>query len=211
MAQYEKGILGKFSGTVGTVVGSSWKGIDYMRSKGGKRKSSPSSKQQAHQARFSLVSRFVNPLASLFNLTFRDYAVGITGVNYVFKQVMELVSGTYPALSIRYNEALIAKGSLTNADTPQAVSSAGSRISYSWNDNSGSGSAKGTDKVILVAYCDELEAAEFTIGPATRADRSSTLNVPRFAGKTVHTWISLVSADESEIATSFYTGALMVS
>ena len=33
MGRIEKGILGGFSGTVGTVVGGTWKGIAYMRSK----------------------------------------------------------------------------------------------------------------------------------------------------------------------------------
>lgn len=33
MAKYSKGILGPVRGTVGTVVGSSWRAIDYVRSK----------------------------------------------------------------------------------------------------------------------------------------------------------------------------------
>ncbi len=32
MGTISKGILGGFSGTVGTVIGGSWKGIEYMRS-----------------------------------------------------------------------------------------------------------------------------------------------------------------------------------
>ena len=31
MGTIKKGILGGFSGKVGTVVGASWKGISYMR------------------------------------------------------------------------------------------------------------------------------------------------------------------------------------
>jgi hypothetical protein len=31
MAKISQGILGGFSGTVGTVVGGHWRGIDYMR------------------------------------------------------------------------------------------------------------------------------------------------------------------------------------
>ena len=32
MGTIKKGILGGFSGKVGTVIGAAWKGIDYMRS-----------------------------------------------------------------------------------------------------------------------------------------------------------------------------------
>ncbi len=42
MGTISKGILGGFSGKVGTVVGGSWKGIDYMRSRSGRRTSDPS-------------------------------------------------------------------------------------------------------------------------------------------------------------------------
>ena len=38
MGTINKGILGGFSGKVGNVVGGTWKGIDYMRSKSNHRK-----------------------------------------------------------------------------------------------------------------------------------------------------------------------------
>ena len=37
MGTITKGILGGFSGKVGSVVGGSWKGIDYMRSQSSRR------------------------------------------------------------------------------------------------------------------------------------------------------------------------------
>ena len=46
MARISKGILGGFSGTVGTVIGGSWKGIAYMRSMPSSRKSSSTVKQK---------------------------------------------------------------------------------------------------------------------------------------------------------------------
>ena len=36
MGKISQGILGGFSGKVGTVIGGNWKGIDYMRSKASK-------------------------------------------------------------------------------------------------------------------------------------------------------------------------------
>jgi hypothetical protein len=38
MGKLSKGILGPFSGLVGTVIGSSWKGVNYMRSRPKKNK-----------------------------------------------------------------------------------------------------------------------------------------------------------------------------
>ena len=50
MGTISKGILGGFSGTVGTVIGGSWKGIDYMRSQPSKRSGNFSQAQLEQQA-----------------------------------------------------------------------------------------------------------------------------------------------------------------
>ena len=54
----QKGILGGFSGKVGTVVGGSWKGIDYMRCKSNRRNFNHTDKQLAQQLKFLPISVF---------------------------------------------------------------------------------------------------------------------------------------------------------
>ena len=63
MGKYIKGILGSFLGKVGTVIGSSWKGIEYMRSRGKKSSKPPTQAQLIQQAKFKLLVRFVIPAA----------------------------------------------------------------------------------------------------------------------------------------------------
>ncbi|MDP9040682.1 MAG: DUF6266 family protein [Bacteroidota bacterium] len=53
MGTIVKGILGGFSGKVGTVVGSSWKGLAVMKSVPGPRKGSPTLLQLEQQAKFT--------------------------------------------------------------------------------------------------------------------------------------------------------------
>jgi hypothetical protein len=45
MAKLPQGILGPVSGSVGTIVGASWKDTDYIRSKSSKPKGDPSPTQ----------------------------------------------------------------------------------------------------------------------------------------------------------------------
>jgi len=54
MGTYVKGILGNFSGKVGTVIGSNWKTVNYMRSLSGKRKGTPTSAQLEQQMKFMI-------------------------------------------------------------------------------------------------------------------------------------------------------------
>ena len=70
MATFEKGILGGFSGKVGTVIDGTWKGIDYMRSKATKRKFVPTQKQLEQQLKFSLMMRFLQPMSALLEISF---------------------------------------------------------------------------------------------------------------------------------------------
>jgi len=51
MGTIRKGVLGGFSGKVGTVVGSSWKGVSFMRSLPGKVKD-PRTLLQLNHRRF---------------------------------------------------------------------------------------------------------------------------------------------------------------
>ena len=60
MGTFEKGYLGGFSGKVGTAVGSSWKGLNVLRSNPpSKRKGQPTEAQLQRQAKFSLITAFL--------------------------------------------------------------------------------------------------------------------------------------------------------
>lgn len=60
MGTFKKGILGGFSGTVGTVVGSTWRGMDVMRSRPKKSGSAPTPEQLLQREKFALAMRFQN-------------------------------------------------------------------------------------------------------------------------------------------------------
>src|SRR5258705_13066987 len=116
MGTYVKGILGGFSGKVGTVVGSTWKGIPVMKSVSGPRKGNPTLLQLEQQGRFSLMIKFLQPLAALFNQTYGNSAVGMSGFNKAFSyNVLNGITGVYPAFTVNFPMLLISKGDLPNA------------------------------------------------------------------------------------------------
>ena len=211
MGTFEKGILGPFSGKVGTVIGGTWKGIDYMRSKSSRRNFVPSQKQLVQQAKFALMMRFLQPMSALLEVTFNDYAVKQTGVNSAFSyNFKHAIVGTYPSFSIDYAEVLISKGTLPNVLGPAVTSGAGSVVTFSWTDNSGVGKAQSTDEAVLVAYCPAMQQAIFG-GGEMRSDLTGDLNLVSFSGEVVETYIGFMSADQRNIAISFYLGQVTVS
>jgi len=63
MAIISKGILGGFSGTVGTVIGGNWNGIDYMRSLPTISNKSASQSQIEQRTKFAVGVRFMQALS----------------------------------------------------------------------------------------------------------------------------------------------------
>lgn len=210
MAKFGKGILDAFYGKLGTVVGSSWRGIDYMRSRSKRRRGTATPEQVEQQLRFSLSTRLNSAMKDLFNTGFRYEAVEQTGANLGTSNLLKnAITGIAPDFSIDFSKVLISSGKLPNVLTPQ-ISSAGGGIVFTWTNNSGQGKAAASDLIIVAAYSDEENECVFTHGPATRSVATATLNVAGLVGKQVHTWISVISKESKVAATSFYTGVVTV-
>lgn len=212
MGTFSKGILGGFSGTVGTVVGGNWKGIDYMRSQSSKRTGGFTQPQLEQQAKFALIVKFVQTMTAFVAISFRDFAVQMTGFNNaVSYNLKNAITGVYPNYSLLYNLALVSRGDLPNALGPTAIAAAGGKVVYSWTDNTGVGRAKATDLAMLLVYCPALNMSIYTTGSAARSAVTDTLTVSTFSGQTVETYIAFISADGKDIASSIYTGQVIVS
>lgn len=212
MGTINKGILGGFSGKVGSVIGGTWKGIDYMRSKGNNRNSNPTEKQLSQQLKFALTMRFVQPMAGLLDISFRNFAIMMTGINSAFAYTIKnAITGVYPSFEIDYELALVSRGDLPNVLAPAVTSGVGSLLTFSWTDNSGVGIAKATDKAILVAYCPTLRQAIYTTDGGLHSDMTGELNLLPFSGLAVETWIGFIAENGRNVATSIFTGEVTVS
>ncbi len=210
MARISKGILGPVSGTVGTVIGSSWKGIHYLRSQPSTRKGTSSVDQLDHQLKFSTVISFVQPMTSLVGLTFRKYAVGMSEYNAAFSyNYQNALGGKAPDYSIDYGRALVSRGELPNAAAPSATVS-GTTLYFTWTDNSGIGKASPADTAILVAYSEDQKTTVYTDTASIRSTGAGSVDVTSFAGRVIQTWITFLSADGKDASNSFYTGELLV-
>ncbi len=211
MARYNKGILGTISGTVGTVTGSSWKGINYLRSLPASKHRSSTADQLDHQLKFSTVINFVHVLLAVIELTFKKYAVKMSEYNAAFQyNYYNALTGKSPDYEIDYAKALVSRGDLPNAIAP-AASVTGKEVFFTWTDNSGTGDAAATDNAVMVAYCPLMNECVFSTIGAQRSAGAGTLNTASLAGQTVETWLAFLSADGTMASDSFFTGELVIS
>jgi len=212
MGTYNKGILGPFSGKVGTVVGASWRGKDILRSLPKKTGRTPSEIQLLQQQKFTAVSDFLTPIAPVLSRYFGSGSGDTTrrnqAMSYHMKNAVEYVD---PDFVMLYNKVLISKGDLLGVQNPVVTASGGNGLKYDWINNSGQGEAKPNDQLVVVVY--EPLSAQFyyVFNPGKRLDTTANVVLPSFfTGLEVQSWITFVSADEKAYATSVYMGVVVV-
>jgi hypothetical protein len=74
MGTIKQGVLGSFSGKVGTVIGASWKGINYMRSIPQHVKNPRTEGQVSQRSKFALVLNFLKPVTGFLRTGWKLYA-----------------------------------------------------------------------------------------------------------------------------------------
>jgi hypothetical protein len=206
MGTYFDGILGNFKGKIGSVVGSKWRGIHYMRSKGTPRSGNYSDKQLSQQSRFALATHFIQPLHPVLKVGYRNQARNRTAINMALSDVLrDVIIGEYPNWDINYQGLRISKGTLTPAYNP-TVTMANGQITFHWEAQGDQGGGKATDQALLVAMA-ENGAVSFSILQYSRSMLSGVLMMPFMAGQSpVHCYIGMVSAEGREASNSFYAG-----
>ena len=205
------GILGGFSGTVGTVVGGNWRGIETMRAVAKPRKGAPTAGQLDQQAKFAVGTKFMSAKRNLLETGFKAFAIKMTGVNSALSHTLKnAITGVYPNYTIDYSKVLLAKGALPAAENAHAVAGPAGMVAFSWFDNSATDKAQATDKAVLIAYCEALNTCVYSMTVAQRSAAAGTLAVPGYSGKTVQTWMGFLSADGKRIANTVFTGQVNV-
>jgi hypothetical protein len=212
MATYEKGANGIFSGKVGSVVGSSWKGIHYIKGLSNNIENYvPSEAQQGQRNKINVAGNFMKSLKLLVKLGFDNdvpnRAPYNTAIAYVMKNALDSTTNPY---SIRYSKVLITRGEYPGADNIAATPGTSGQILFSWTDTTGLGQAKANDKVVVAAYSPILNQFIFNSNAAIRSAGTVTLSADAFKGQTVETYIAFMKTDGSDISSGVHSGQVTV-
>lgn len=209
MAEIKKGILGGFSGTVGTVVGTNWRGKDIIKSRPRASRKAPTAKQLEQRVKFSAAVGFLTPLKEVQNAYFGSNAGAKSRLNLsvsqMIREAMEM-NGDVP--QIIFNKVQVTKGELAGLMNPQVATDTGNVLEFTWEDNSDQAKASADDVFCTVSYCSDLKEFHLTDGPATRSTMTEQVSMPAaFAGKEVQVYAFLHAADSSNACNSVYLGA----
>lgn len=210
MGTIKKGIVGGFSGKVGPVTGSSWKGKPYIKARPKKMTNPRSQGQLDHRGKFTASIKFLSPMKQFLKAGFAEMAVDKTAFNAAMAwNYRNAVTGSYPDFEIDYTQVLVSQGSLPGALNPAASASQG-QIHFSWQNNADNMQAMDTDKALLLVYCPALGAATYVVGGQTRNSGSQSIKLPgNFIGQLVHCYLAFQNSEGTAASNSQLVGSVV--
>ncbi len=208
MAKQKKGILGPVSGKIGPVIGSSWKGIPYLKAAPKVTKGRmPSPAQQAHYQKFKFLNTWLRPLHPFLMIGYQNLAVRTTEINaafsYNFKTALTSNGGNF---QVDFEKFRISRGNLKGILGPKLMLLNENTLQLSWQNLDGRLSSY-NDQLMLLVYNDELRIADgFTSGVKRAAKSCKFTFDQRLVGKPFHVFVGLTALNRREISDSQYLG-----
>lgn len=212
MGTIKKGILGGFSGTVGTVVGANWRGMDVMRSRPKSNSKAATPMQLLQRKKFAAAIKFQNALRSMQTRLYGEQNGVKSRVNlaasYLLKEVVSEVNGE---VILQMQKVLITKGELTGFQNLSVTPEVGGILNFSWEDNSNQNLAEATDIFSTAVYEENSEVFFVQEGPQQRNSGNSAVLLPEdWIGKTVHIYAFFQNAAQESACNSIYLGTAVV-
>lgn len=211
MGRIRKGANGGFSGKAGSVVGSSWRDIDYIRGLPKLSNKPKSEKQLEQQARFALAINVLLPVKKQIDIGFGKIRQGrTTSYNIALKHMLDFaIVGIYPSLEIDFPKIAFSQGRLSGV-LGTSVLAEPAKIKLSWSTDVNRSTALPGDLMTILVY--EPESNEYVIGPPDVTRSASTVDITMpsdWVGITVHVYLFLVSEDQV-VSNSSYAGSVIV-
>jgi len=205
MGVIKRGILGGFSNKVANVVGSSWKGIAYMRAMPLSVANPRTAGQVNQRTRFGTISAFASGIVGgWIQPLWNRFAVQASGFNDFVRVNIDYVANNG---IIAYADLKMSSGKLinvTNIAIVGAITAGNSGSDIEWVDNTGQGNALATDDVYAVGY-NVGQDKWSTVGVEQRDESSVRVNFedPYESGDVVYFWIATRRADGTIVSNSF--------
>jgi hypothetical protein len=213
MAKIEPGVLGAISGKVGGIVGSSWKGIPYVKARNRTRTKSISDKEKANRERFRIAQEWLRPLLKFVRVGFKGYTPTVEGFvaakSYLMKNAME---GTGAESKVIPSRVLVSYGELPLSDNIRIESveqlASYTAIHVKWDYSTSDRGPR--DQVIMLAYDVENHWSNRQIAGEFRSKGADIIGVPTIAGRTYHIYAAFLAMDRTSQSMSVYLGEVKV-
>lgn len=213
MAIYKNGINGAFSGKIGNTIGSSWRGIEYMKSLHHTGSKAFSEKQKNQHFLLGMISSWLKPLKHIIEIGYQVFSSGKTPMNgCVSYHMKNAVTGNSPIeYLINFSKVIFSRGELLIPLIKEVLGLIDAVLHIKWENASASIFNNDDDKATIIVYNQEKKTFVSFEDVAQRGDKGVRLQLPSdYTGETVHCWQHFVNAQGNAVSTTVYLGALVV-
>ena len=208
MAKFINGANGTFSGKVGSVIGSSWRGINYLRGLGKKSKVPATALQRLQRDRFSKLVKFIVPLKELLDAGFAGRNLKLaTAFSYAVKHNLEMgaVSLTDP-IELNYPAIQLSDGALFKPRGTKVEVTA-DLLTVTWKPNAMEFNGEPDDVARVLVYNVNQEVFFTPDAPADRQVGMATASLEDMeVGDEGHVWMFFTSKDGKKVSRTAYVG-----
>ncbi len=210
MGKIKRGILGGFSGKVANVIGGSWKGIGYMRSQPLSVANPNTAAQVEQRTAFSnAVALGKVLLVSIIKPLWDRFAQQMSGYNAWMQANINLAISD---AGINFNDLILSRGVLTPSAGLAMIGVDGAPgVDFSWDNNTGQGTALGTDIVFLAVFNEDSEEWAFNGPGVVRTSLTAQVDTAsnQTTGDTLHGYICFKAADGTRVSNSDYVTSVV--
>jgi len=205
MGKISRGILGGFSGKVANVVGSSWKGIAYMKSLPLSVANPRTSGQIAQRTKFANTVAFASEILSTIIKPLWDrFAQSQSGYNAFVQANIDLFEG---ALASPPEDLKISQGKMDSTAITLIEAEAGSsNISVDWPQDGGEGLKLDTDLAYFLLVNETQGNFGVLAGTKTRDGEDPAVAMPTalVAGDVMRGYLAFKRADGTVVSNTAY-------
>lgn len=205
MGKIPQGILGGVSGKVGGIVGTSWKGINVIKTKPLTVANPRTAGQIAQRSKFGYATKFAsNILATGIKPLWDRFSSRMSGYNAFIKNNVAIFDDVTPSDP---SALIFSKGKMGATEiTSVAPDVDGIQLVVSWVSGAGQGYKLGTDQAYILKFKPGNELAESIPNAAIRDDQSAVipLNDVLVSGEEFHFYLAFKRADGTVVSDSSY-------
>lgn len=213
MGKLYDSLLSGSSGKIGRVVVANLYGTEVLRKRPRRRTSEPTAKQNLVQQRMISSYDFLNPYKEIAK-TYYGNRVGMKSpYNLAMTNVLKAFKLDFITMEINpvYSEIEFTKGPLMAPLPTGLTSTVANTFTIDWFDNSGGDPTREMDRLFVLFKAEDETKPILMENMATRVDATFDIPVPTaMVGKTVHVWITFISDDLTQAATSAYAGNVVI-
>ena len=211
MARLKEGIFGGFSGKVGNIIGSSCRGVDYIKSAPAKMTNPRTKSQTKQRSSFIITQNFLRTMIPIIRIGFKDYAIdGMSAFNAAMSyNMINGINKVKDGCVIDYTNVLISRGSLFPSPVINATVT-DDLLQFEWNPILNE-NAKSTDQVMVIAHNAAKGESVFDVNAGKRGSAATFIVLPKeWKGDIIETYIAFKNEESTLVSDSCYTGQLVL-